>query len=380
MSYINYSDSFKEFLAKSDSKVAKVLHSMRFKSYDPLMITNKEVDYITFRRDGTISYLPAGREHMENENGDWARDGRQNGKPSKVIKKLFHPRVHKYIKDIDFETFTNLYKAAFTEEGFEFTIRPAGEIGEVYCMDRGEGDASLNESCMNDDDSYLYIYTNCTSLRIVTLEKDGLLYGRALLWNLKDGDKDIVFMDRVYVAKDYMYDMFIEYCKTSGWWRKKYYKTYDCKTEFINPNGEEVSKSFTVYTDTDFCEYPYIDTFQYGDDGYLSNIETGCHTYNNTDGERSGDHDGEVYDEINDCWINEDYSIYIENGDSRYRGRTTSSDDCVQVDGEWYHEHDSTIVEVNNTWYRKDDDNIIYVESQGEYYMADDVLLLRTIR
>jgi hypothetical protein len=374
MSHINYSESFKDFLSKSDSKVAQVLHKMRFKHYNSLMITNKEVDYITFRRDGTISYLPAGRECMYTDDGDWAREGRQNGRPSKVIKKLFHPRVHKYIKDTDFETFTNLYKAAFSDDGYEFTVRPGRDIGKVYCMDRGEGDASLNGSCMNDDDSYLEIYTNCPSLRIVTLEKDGLLYGRALLWNLTYLPQDIILMDRVYVAQDYMYDMFLDYCKTNGWWRKKYYKTYDRKDVFINSKEEEVTQEFTVYTDTTFDCYPYIDTFQYGDDGYLSNRETGCHTYNNTDGERSGDHDGEVYDEINDEWISEDDSVYIDSGDRGYRDRATHVDNCVEINGDWWHEDDSHIVQVDGTWYTKDDDDIVYVESEDEWYLMDDVV------
>lgn len=370
MSYINYSDSFKEFLLKSDSKVAQVLHQMRFKSYDPLMITNKEVDYITFRRDGTISYLPAGREHSENDNGDWAREGRQNGKPSKVIKKLFHPRVHKYIKDTDFETFTNMYKAAFTDEGFEFSIKDSSEIANVYCMGRGEGDASLNGSCMNGDEDYLEIYTNCHSLRIVTLEKDDLLYGRALLWNLKFNNEDIVLMDRVYVVQDYMYDMFLDYCNKNGWWRKQYYKTYDCKQDFVKPDGVLIRQTFKVYTDTDCSRYPYIDTFQHGDDGYITNEETGRHYYNNTDGERGGEG---TYDEINDCYIDEDDSVYIECGDREYRGRTTHVDNCVEVNGDWYHVDDSNIVQVNCTWYTKDSDEIAYLESQGEWYMADEV-------
>lgn len=375
MSHIYYSESFKDFLSKSDSKVAQVLHKMRFKHYNSLMITNKEVDYITFRRDGTISYLPAGRECLFTEDGEWAREGRQNGRPSKVIKKLFHPRVHKYIKDTDFETFTNLYKAAFTDEGYEFTVRPGRDIGEVYCMDRGEGDASLNGSCMNDDDSYLDMYTYCKSLRIVTLVKDGLLYGRALLWNLKDGDKDIVFMDRIYVAKDYMYDMFVEYCKTNGWWRKKHYKTYDYKNSFVNSEGEEVTKKFTVYTDTEHDSYPYIDTFQFGGDGYLTNECSGDYSYHNTDGTREGgDEENRSYDEIDDCYIDDDDAVYISNGDRGYRDRTTHVDNCVEINGDWWHKHDSNIVLVGYTWYTKDDDDIVYVESEDEWYLTDDVV------
>jgi hypothetical protein len=242
-------------------------------------------------------------------------------------------------------------------------------------MDRGEGDASLNGSCMNDDDSYLDIYTGCKSLRIVTLVKDDLLYGRALLWSLKDGDNDIVFMDRIYVAKDYMYDMFVEYCKTNGWWRKKHYKTYDIKDVFINSDGEEVErKYFTVYTDTSHDSYPYIDTFQWGGDGYLTNQCSGDYSYSNTDGTREGGEEDRSYDEIDDCYIDDDDAVYITHGDRGYRDRTTHVDNCVEINGDWWHKHDSNIVCIGYTWYRKDDDDIVYLESEDEWYLMDDVV------
>lgn len=369
---ITYSKSFLDFIKNSDCKIAKILFRLTKKRYEPLMITNKDIDYITFRTDGTISYLPAGKEHKVNEEtGDWLRDGRQNGKPSKVIKKLFSERAAKYFKDADFECFTNAYKAEFNEGGYKFSLLTHTQIPCVYEMERKTGDGSLNNSCMNGDSEYLDIYKYCKQLSILILKNNAdELCGRALIWRISD---DITLMDRVYVTDDFMYDKFLSYCNTQNWWRKKDYKSYDNKKVFINPDGEEVVRSFKIYTETTHDSYPYIDTFQYGDDGSLNNSGDGQYTYNNTDGTRDGDednHDGEVYDDINGEYINEDNAVYIEHGERQYRDRYCHVDNCIMVNDSWYYEEDDNIVEVGGTWYEKDSSDICEID--GEYYLMDD--------
>ena len=64
---ITYSKPFLDFIKNSDCNIAKILYRLTKKRYEPLMVTNKDIDYITFRMDGTISYLPAGKEHKVNE-------------------------------------------------------------------------------------------------------------------------------------------------------------------------------------------------------------------------------------------------------------------------------------------------------------------------
>jgi len=223
---------------------------------------------------------------------------------------------------------------------------------------------------MNGDSEYLDIYKNCDKLQILILKnKNGLLCGRSLVWKISD---DITLMDRIYVTQDFMYDKFLSYAK-GNYWTKKDYKSYDNKQTFINLLGEEINKTFTVYTDTDFSSFPYIDTFQYGGDGFLSNADNYEYTYNNTDGTREGGEDyneGRTYDDINDEYIDDDEAIYIENGDSRYRNRFCHVDNCIEVDGNWYYEDDSHIVEVGSTWYLKDSDDIIYID--GDYVLLDD--------
>ena len=366
---ITYSTSFLDFIKNSDCNIAKILYRLTKKRYEPLMVTNKDIDYITFRMDGTISYLPAGKEHKVNEEtGDWLRDGRQNGKPGKVIRKLFAARVQKYFKDADFECFANNYKANFSDNGYKFELLRNTDIPDVYDMDILDGQGSLNNSCMNGDTDYLDIYKYCKKLSILTLTNaDGLLCGRSLIWNIEPG---ITLMDRIYVVQDFMYDKFIDYARQNKYWYKKNYKSYDDKTTFIDADGNEVKRNFTIVTDCDYSEYPYIDTFQYGDDCSLNNYGAGFYTYNNTDGTRDEDHSGEVYDEINGEYISEDDSIYITSGERQYRDRYCHVDNCVEVDGDWYYNEDENIVEVDGEWYRKDSCDICEVD--GEYHLTDD--------
>lgn len=385
MEKIIFSKSFIEFLRDSECKIANILYRLHNKQYDSLIITSAEINYLTFRNDGTISYLPAGKELKYNDDGQWARDGRQNGKPAKVIRKLFSARAQKMFKDADFECFTNAYKANFNEDGYTFELLPNNQIPSVYEMDRGIGEGSLNNSCMNGDYEYLDIYKNCDKLQILILKnKAGLLCGRALIWTIS---ADITLMDRVYVTQDFMYDKFLSYAN-GKYWRKRDYKSYDNKTTFINLLGEEINRTFTIYTETDFDYYPYIDTFQYGGDGYLTNCDNAEYTYCCTGGEREGgedDHSGEVYDDINGEYISEDDAIYIESGDRCYRDRYCHVDNCVQVNDTWYYEDDSNIVNVGGEYYTTDSSEIIeingdyhllddctYCKRDGEYYLSDD--------
>jgi hypothetical protein len=369
---IIYSDSFIEFLQSSDSVIAQFLWRLNRKRYKTLLAHNDEINYITFRGDGNISFLPKGKEHLYNDNGTWKRENRQHGKPAKVIRKLFSARALQYFKDADFEAFANQYKSKFNDDGYKFELLGNDKIKEVYDMERCSGDGSLNGSCMNGDSKYLDIYESCDKLRILTLtNKKGLLCGRALVWKIND---NITFLDRFYVCYDFMYDKFINYATEQKWWRKVDYKSYSNKMNFINGDGESVVfKEFKISTDTDFAYYPYIDTFQYGDDGFLSNMDNYKYTYSDTGGGRIGgedEHEGEQYDEINDCWISDDDAVYIEDGERRYRDITTHVDNCRRVNETWYHEDDENICEVNGEYYLTDSEYICEID--GDYYMMDD--------
>ena len=141
MNNLYVSSSFRKFLHDSDNKVAQfIMRGIYYQGWEynahRLMIRTDEVNYLTLRDDGTISYLPKGKEHKITDDGRWARDGRQNGTAGKIIKKILTPRAVKLFKDAEFMSFVNQYKAACDAECKEFIIRPNKEIPDVYCMTR----------------------------------------------------------------------------------------------------------------------------------------------------------------------------------------------------------------------------------------------------
>lgn len=207
---ITYSDSFLDFLSRSKSKIARLLYRAKYLNYPSyrLMLTTDEVNYLSLRADGNISYLPADRPLKYNADGQWSRQGRQDGKPAKVIRKLFTKRALTLFKDYDFEGFANSYKAKFSDS-LSFQIMVNRDIPLIYDMEVAPGGGSLNNSCMNGNGDYLDIYKYCQSLRVlILLNEEGLLCGRALVWDLEE---NITLLDRIYVVSDFMYERFIAY-------------------------------------------------------------------------------------------------------------------------------------------------------------------------
>jgi hypothetical protein len=375
---VTFSNSFWEFLCDSDSRIACFIKRARrgcyaYAAYERA-ITNAEIDFLTLRNDGTISYLPAGKEHIVNEDGRWAREGRQNGKPSKVIRKILSKNAQRLFSDKDFEQFVNSYKAAGCAGNMTFRVHPNVMIPEIYCRERESGEGSLNNSCMNDDVDYLKLYTIIKEVKILAMYNEGgQLAGRALLWDIGNGK---TLMDRVYVTKDHYYELFLDYASENGFSRRVHYKCYDYKDRFTDDNGATCYQAWYkfYFDETKVCTYPYIDTFTYGGDGYITNDEDDNeYTYNQTDGSRE-DNESEdsrsVYDELNSRYIDEDESRYIDRG--RYRGYFIHYDDSVEIDGEWWWDCDENIVFVakHDRYYIKDDCQLI----DGEWVHEDDAV------
>ena len=370
---LKVSDSFYDFLYKSSStnRIARLLRRcLNWQGYynvTNLVITTEHVNYLTLRGDGTISYLPKGKEHVTNDDGRWARDNRQNGRPATIIKKILTPKAQKLFKDTEYEAFVNSYKSACDAENVTFVLRPNIDIPDVYDMRRESG-GTLGDSCMNGDVDYLEIYKHCKDIRILTLmNNEGLLSGRALVWNVKVDGKDAVFLDRFYVARDHYCDLFIDYANENGWYRKKHYNSQSYKNDWIIGSKDKIVTT-TIRTSTDFEQYPYIDTFCYGGDGWLSNDCSGYeYEYTDTGGDRC--HVDRYECARSGDWIDEDDAVYIERG--MYNGQYLHRDYTVycQSDGYYYYEEDDNLVEISDCWYRYDDEDIVEVE--GDWYRTD---------
>ena len=374
---LKFSTSFSNFIYANveKSKVCKYLfYGMRtdMTNLMSLVLTTSEVNYLTIRNDGTISYLPAGRTHKVNERGEWMRDGRATGKPAKIVRKLFTRAGLSMLRDSDFEIFSNMYNGTFAGD-FEFQLHDASEIADIYDCERMSGDSSLNGSCMNGDGNYLDIYTHCNSLQILCLwthENDvKLLAGRALVWTCDD----FTFMDRVYVARDYLYERFLLYCEEQKWVRKVEYKSFRGKTTLLFPDGTEREQIVRIETDTDFNQYPYIDTLSYGGDGFITNdrdCDDRMYTYDNTNGER--DCRG-VWDEIGECYISLEHCTQITRG--YYRGTHTHVDNTIEVDGYIYWSDDNCLRYSDRDGCYYLDEDCVYSEYSGSYILRSEAYL-----
>lgn len=338
---VYYSPLFVDFLSAASGRIAKLLYNnyvhQRHNPAYRFLITSDKVNFITNGCFETINYLPASKADAFIAENKWPDHAMQEGKPAKIIRKLFTPRALQLLHDTDFEIFGNAYKAWFKND-MSFELLPNTDIKSVYNMPIAPGDGSLNGSCMNGQGRCMQIYNECEALRILVLKRpDGLLLGRALVWQLED----MTLMDRIYVVDDYMYQCFIAYAVRNKWWYKKNYKSYMDKQSFIDSNGQEVERNLKIYTRTNFETFPYIDTFSYGDGNSLNNYGDGPFDYMSAEGNRCGD----VFDSISGIYIRGRHAVQVECGERK--GEVTHRNNTVIINGQYWWEHDPALCVIN---------------------------------
>ena len=273
------SQTFREFCEGNSANVVCRL-ILRSQSHpETALVTTSVINYLTLRGDG-MSYIPSNRTQVINENGTWGRQGREGGKPAKIVRKVIAPRFLRLLKERDFEEFANAYKLAYQSNGLTFALLPSSEIANTYADPTAQF-----SSCMNQGDSNNFAIYNAPNVQILTLRSATHLEGRALVWTLDDGR---VFLDRFYTGQDHMKALFVEYAEDRGWLYKRYHNTYTSKTLWVC-NGVDVNEEVRVTIPTDHDRYPYIDTFTFGGDGYLCNTESRTlYAYTSVYGSRIG--------------------------------------------------------------------------------------------
>lgn len=230
---------------------------------------NREIDYIA-ARNGVLSYLPKGKTHTTNPDGTWSRQGRQEGKPGRVIQKILTPEARAQINDAELATFGDHTRAAGLLESGTIQLVSGPDIADWYHEDTyadkvdeyGNG-TSLAKSCMRSvDSSYFDIYTQHPEqcrMAILTNDDD-MLIGRALVW---ETDQGFTFMDRIYGDED-VQEAFKAYARTQQWHHRTR-QTYDNKTSITTPGGYTDSIELTVTLENmqTGWHFPYVDTFTY---------------------------------------------------------------------------------------------------------------------
>lgn len=389
MEKITFSESFARFCKDNSDKsalcrcIANYIQQPELPAWR-LMFTTGEANYITFRDDGTISYLPAGKEHKVTESGTWAREGRQNAKPGKVIRKILTAKANTLFKDSDFETFANLYKKTYCTNGYEIKIE--SDIERIY-------NECANDigSCMEGNGNYYSMLEGVCKVAAL-YNHEGYIIGRALLWPYSG----TWFMDRIYTTHDHLKQLFIDFCEANKFYRKKNYSSRDGKTIWIDPAGQEVIVETKVECDQDgYDPYAYLDTFQYGDEKYLYNYSNDkvVYEYDGTDGNRTEcdvficsncgeavrNEDDICGDYCSDCAAYDEYADeYILHSDAveLVNGRFTHREDATYVQNYGYiHDRErrsGDYMEINGDWYHTDD--VSYCDYNEDYYPCNDVV------
>ena len=374
------------------SSMRTMLRSMRHdcKIANTLLIDNCThttfANYITMRGE-LCSYLPNGREHVINENGKWARNGRQDMKVAKMAKNLLTELAisRNNIEATDFEKFSNLVKSYISVIGDEdgegkkitFDVVNGDKILGAYLETNYSKilgtDTNLFNSCMRYDScqDYLSIYVDNTDVvsLLVANDSNGKVLGRAILWTMHDGKKA---MDTIY-AHESLTASFIQWAHDNNYFYKSRQSCHHNDFDKHLTDGH-IYLPCVILKHFDYSEYPYMDTLSILEDNQLRthNITNEYRILKSTDGGYE-DCDTSVFDVYNNCDINEDDARYIDytrpNG-QRIEGYVSLDDVSDIAHGGWVLSCDC--VDVDGEDYLKDDENICFVDSRNTWHLVDD--------
>lgn len=337
---LRVSQSFRAFLERhyDDSRVARLLHiASTVELPAARLLTTDALDYLTNRTNGLISYLPKGKPLRLNDDGLWARTNRQEAKPARVINRLLSPKALRLLKESELEYFASLYGAFTVMSTYTRVQHVHGEaIVDVY-----NNQNHSFTSCMKNVEPYYFdIYTQnpdvvgCLAMYDWRCDSNDnynnhdnhpRLLARALTWKI-DGT---TYTDRIYGESMDAVEYLKSYAQEQGFMVKTR-QVMDEKTSWQKPDGTRFEKLLSVNLNTNFDYFPYMDTFTWGNDGWLANYDRTDwrHKYTCTEGDRFEyitDIDGNFRPE-NDCHWSDYHNGYVYSGDA------------VELNGDYYHE------------------------------------------
>ena len=381
---LRMTDSMREFLRSiaSQSLVAEyLLDTHCFTDYG---------DFLAIRKKGNvsmISFCPKGKTQEFNENGDYKRDGRQEGSPARVAQKLIGPDR---FSNATYELFNNMFSGLTRKGELEFHVgETAKDFRFAYLQDNyvSEETGSLWRSCMRHDScqDYVSLYARLGA-KILYATIDGKVAARAILWTLDDGD---LMLDRVYGHNDSIKYAMLQYAKEKlGISYYKKYDSYDTPMAFIHITDEgesSVTCRFQIQVGSvidDNTYVPYMDTFKFFSEGYLYNdqddniAEDTRFEMCSTDGKCRIQYRcqkcGDWIDQEDACWVG-DYAycaecvVYDD-----WSNEEILREDSVQADdgrGNLITTHIDNTVELGNGRYAIADETV-YDDYDNEYILS----------
>lgn len=261
MSYIRktvdiiISDKFRKVLKEIevDSVIARNLLKKRL----PVDMVNTGITHICLKGD-LITYLTDDRIAGVDESELYTSTKRYQCKTGAFINKIF-----KDVNKSELEKFSIYLRTVLNVGKFTLKVVSGECIRDNYSEDVYSSEAgSLGESCMRDEEcqNLMDVYVRSKQVSMLCMfDSDGLLLGRALLWNL--GKRKI--MDRIYVVNSRLEFFFKKWASENNHWFKAsqswgdtlHFTQFGKKKELLKL--EVKLKKFDVY--------PYLDTFKFID-------------------------------------------------------------------------------------------------------------------
>jgi hypothetical protein len=343
-------------------------------------------------RGGMISFLPAGKEHIVNDDGKWSRTNRQDGKPARVIRKVITQELSQYldIRDSDYEKFSNLvasYVGVYgdgdggSDPSYTMVVCNGELIPLYYANDQYSCHAggNLTNSCMRHVDSDFFdIYMdNPDKISMaVCVDQEHRVVGRALIW---DTDNAGLCMDTIY-ASDSVQPMFIDFAIRNGMRYKSsqscHHHDFDMMDKLPVRGRMDVSVRLRNW---DHSYYPYMDSLRYlcEDTGRLCNFTPSgdYRTLRDTDGSWE-DTSNHVTCIFTGDRIHEDDAIYLDyrRSSGRWVEGYTYHDRCVEAYEGWRLDDDAVYIRSRGEHFANDSEHITYVDYASEYYHVDDIV------
>lgn len=325
---------------------------------------------ITDKND-TISFLPATKVQNSTISG-YKQSGRNEIKVGRFVRTLTTLNLNNFtITDKQIENFVNIYKAMIDRLKNRtklFSIVNGEDIAKFYKSENysrnedGNLTGSLAGSCMNDDMSYLKLYTDnpeVVSMVILRNEKNNdLIDGRALLWKLEN-PKGKIFLDRIYTTKDSDVNLFLDYAKSNGWLYKK--------SQSWGNNVEGADFISTTLKVEKYREYPYLDTLKYfnPETGEISSTEFSKRiTYYDLSSSGGG------------------YTLHkgVEVAWDGYRNREDEKRNLVwcRLNNGYCNIDDARYLNYIDEYVYPNDDRVVYSKIERQSYLLDDAVRSKT--
>lgn len=300
---IYYSPKFREIISKaysntSDERIRTLLARLYHRETTDLERTDitfvdisKDPSYVTHTRASNINKLPGNTIDIINKEfskeeidkiytddlininssiGPFTDKSRSSIKLSRLINKILEYESEFKFTEAEKEKATNLMKSEIEsiEDSLDFKIVNGEEIVEYYKSDKYyTNSGTLGNSCMkrmSPETFDIYVKNPEVCSLLVLLDSDGLVLGRALLWELSYCSVEGVskFMDRIYTAKGYDVYKFRKWAIDNNYAYKEKDTHLNLKEIVFKNQTYSAEIKVKLNPNITYIKYPYVDTFR----------------------------------------------------------------------------------------------------------------------